>query len=115
MPIRLGASRLHYAWIIAAVTFAVAGLAAGVRAAPGVLIVPFEEEFHWSRMTISLAVGVNLLIYGAVGPFAAAIMARFGVGGMMSVAMVAPALGVACTAAITENGHRIVRGGVYGG
>ena len=38
--------RLHYAWIIAAVTFVVVLLTAGVRAAPGVLIVPLEEEFH---------------------------------------------------------------------
>jgi hypothetical protein len=43
-----------------------------------VLIVPLEEEFHWSRATISFAVGINLLLYGAVGPFAAAAMDRFG-------------------------------------
>ena len=69
---------LHYAWIIAAVTFVVVLLTAGVRAAPGILIVPLEEEFHWSRATISFAVGVNLLLYGLVGPFAAALMDRFG-------------------------------------
>jgi hypothetical protein len=61
------------------VTFVVVLLTAGVRAAPGVLIVPLEEEFHWSRATISFAIGVNLLLYGAVGPFAAALMDRFGV------------------------------------
>jgi hypothetical protein len=30
-----------------------------------VLIVPLEEEFHWSRAMISFAVGINLLLYGA--------------------------------------------------
>jgi hypothetical protein len=40
-------SKLHYAWIIAAVTFVVLLLTAGIRAAPGVLIVPLEQEFHW--------------------------------------------------------------------
>ena len=59
--------RVHYAWIIVAVTFAVVVVTAGVRAMPSVLIVPFEQEFHWSRATISFAVGVNLLLYGAVG------------------------------------------------
>ena len=54
-------------------------LTAGVRAAPGVLIVPLEHEFHWSRATISFAVGVNVLLYGAIGPFAAALIDRFGV------------------------------------
>jgi len=41
-----------------------------------VLVVPLETEFHWSRATISFAVGVNLLLYGAIGPFAAAIRPR---------------------------------------
>src|SRR6266851_1342861 len=77
--IKPSAGRLHYAWIVAAVTFVVVLLTAGVRSAPSVLIVPLEEEFHWSRATISFAVGVNLLLYGLVGPFAAALMDRFGV------------------------------------
>ena len=78
-PVSAGAGRLHYAWIVAAVTFAIVVLTAGVRAAPGVLIVPLEHEFHWSRATISFAVGVNVLLYGAIGPFAAALIDRFGV------------------------------------
>jgi MFS family permease len=76
---RLAASRLHYAWVVIALTFVVIVVTAGVRATPGVLIVPFENEFHWSRATISFAIGINLLIYGLVGPFAAAAMDRFGV------------------------------------
>ena len=51
--LRLTASRVHYAWIVAGVTFVVVLLTAGVRAAPGILIVPLEEEFHWSRAAIS--------------------------------------------------------------
>jgi len=39
-------SRCHYAWVIVAVTFAVVVVSAGVRATPGVLIVPLEQEFH---------------------------------------------------------------------
>ena len=62
-------------------------LTAGIRAAPGVLIVPLENEFHWSRSTISFAVGVNLLLYGLIGPFAAALIDRFGVRRTMVVAL----------------------------
>jgi SNF family Na+-dependent transporter len=65
LQIRQTASRLHYAWIILAVTFFVVVVTAGVRATPSVLIVPLEEEFHWSRAIISFAVGINLLLYGA--------------------------------------------------
>ena len=70
------AKKLHYAWVVAGVTFVVGLLTAGVRAAPGVLIVPLEREFAWSPATISLAIGINLLLYGLVGPFAAALMDR---------------------------------------
>ena len=87
--------RVHYGWVITAITFLVILITAGVRAAPGVLIVPFESEFHWSRATISFAVGVNLLLYGLIGPFAAALMDRFGVRRVMSLSLIATAAAVA--------------------
>jgi sugar phosphate permease len=96
-PIPLGRRRLHYAWIIVAVSFAAVVVTAGVRSTPGVLIVPLEAEFHWSRATISFAVGVNLLVYGAIGPFAAAVMDRFGARRTMVLALAATAAGVALT------------------
>src|SRR5207245_5471126 len=75
--------KIHYGWIVVGVTFLTLLLGAGVRSAPGILMVPFEDEFHWSRSTISFAVAVNLLIYGLIGPFAAAMMERFGLRRMM--------------------------------
>jgi MFS family permease len=99
---RPGRSRLHYAWIIVAVTFVAVIVTAGVRATPGVLIVPFEQEFHWSRATISFALGINLLLYGAIGPFAAAIMDRYGVRRTMILSFAASAASVALTPTMTE-------------
>ncbi|HTT78402.1 MAG TPA: MFS transporter, partial [Stellaceae bacterium] len=115
MPRRLAAGRLHYAWIIAAVTFAVAMLSAGIRATPGVLIIPLEQEFHWSRATISLAVGVNLLLYGAVGPFAASLMDRFGVRRTIALALTATAAGVALTPTIHHTWQLVLLWGVVVG
>jgi sugar phosphate permease len=96
------APRLHYAWIIVAITFAAVVVTAGVRATPSVLIVPLENEFHWSRATISFAVSVNLLLYGVVGPFAAAVMDRFGTRRTMILALAATAVAVALTPAMRE-------------
>jgi hypothetical protein len=48
----------HYAWIVVAVTFLTLLTTAGVRSTPGILIVPLEHEFGWSRATISVAVSV---------------------------------------------------------
>src|SRR6516162_3561056 len=108
-------STLHYAWIVAAVTFVVLLLTAGIRAAPGVLIVPLESEFHWTRSTISFAIGVNLLLYGLIGPFAAAVIDRFGVRRTMAVALAATAAGVALTPMMRQSWQLILLWGVVVG
>ena len=109
------AARLHYGWVVAAVSFVLILITAGVRAAPGVLIVPLETEFHWSRATISFAVGVNLLLYGAIGPFAAAAMDRFGVRRTMSLALAANAAVVALTPLMRESWQLLLLWGVVVG
>src|SRR6184192_1682335 len=83
--------RVHYAWIVAAVTFIALMGAAGFRATPSVLIVPLENEFGWNRAVISVAVSINLILFGLMGPFAAALMDRFGlrtvtVGALITIA-----------------------------
>ncbi|MBV8591135.1 MAG: MFS transporter [Acetobacteraceae bacterium] len=106
---------LHYAWIVAAVTFIVLLLTAGIRAAPGVLIVPLEHEFHWSRSTISFAIGVNLLLYGLIGPFAAAMIDRLGVRRTMTAALAVTVVGVALTPAMRQSWQLVLLWGVVVG
>jgi sugar phosphate permease len=113
--LKLSATRLHYAWIVVGVTFVVALITAGVRAAPGVLIVPLEAEFHWSRATISFAVGVNIFLYGLIGPFAAAVMDRFGVRRTMVSALAATGIGVACSPLMREAWQLVLLWGVLVG
>jgi sugar phosphate permease len=108
-------SKLHYAWIIVAVTFAALLISAGIRAAPGVLIVPLEDEFHWSRATISFAVGINILLYGLVGPFAAALMDRFGVRRTITTALTMTAAGVALSPMMRQSWQLILLWGVVVG
>src|SRR5205085_8279002 len=71
---RLVNGRRHYAWLIVGVTFVTLITTAGFRATPGVLIVPLQNHFGWSRGTISLAVSLGLLMYGLAAPFSAALM-----------------------------------------
>src|SRR5438094_3963471 len=83
--------RVHYAWVVAVVTFIALLGSAGFRATPGVLIVPLQNEFGWNRAIISVAVSINLILFGLTGPFAAALMDRFGlrtvtVGALITVA-----------------------------
>lgn len=107
--------RLHYAWIIAGVTFLTLLITAGIRSTPGILIVPLEQEFGWSRATISLAVSTNLLLYGLMGPFAAAFFDRFGVRRTMAIALLLLALGVSSTTLMTKPWHMILIWGIVVG
>jgi len=70
--------RVHYAWIVLAVTFLASLTAMGVRAAPGVMIVPLQRAFGWNVGTISGAISVNILLLGLVGPFITGLMDTFG-------------------------------------
>jgi sugar phosphate permease len=98
---RLIGRPLHYAWLIVIVTFVTLITTAGFRATPGVLIVPLQEEFGWSRATISLGISIGLLMYGLMAPFSAALMDRFGVRRVMLVALVTIATGASLTTVMT--------------
>ena len=107
--------RFHYGWIVVGVTFCVLLIGAGVRSTPGVLMVPFEKEFGWSRATISFAVAVSLALYGVMGPFAASFMERFGLRRTMVCALSLLATGVALTTLMRESWQLVLLWGVVVG
>lgn len=90
--------RIHYAWIVAAATFFVLIVTAGVRSTPSVLMIPLEQEFGWSRPTVSLAVSINIFLYGLCGPFAAAFMEKFGLRRVVLAALFVIAIATGLTA-----------------
>jgi MFS family permease len=79
--------KIHPGWIAVAVTFVTLMATAGFRSAPSVLIVPLEDAFGWSRSDISLAVAINILLFGLVSPFAAALMEKFGIRKVVMLAL----------------------------
>ena len=80
--------RPHYAWLIAAVTFVTMLGAAGFRSVPSVMMDPLHAEFGWSHATIGSAMAVNMTLFGLMSPFAAALMDRFGIRPVVTVALV---------------------------
>ena len=94
--------RIHYAWVVAGVTFFVLLTVAGVRSAAGIILVPLSQDTGWSIATISIAVAINVALYGAVGPFAAALMQRFGIRRSMLIALAIMAVSTAATSRITS-------------
>ena len=79
------------------------------------MIVPLEHEFQWSRATISFAIGVNVLLYGSIGPFAATLIDRFGARRTITLSLAATATGVALTPLMTETWQLVLLWGVVVG
>ncbi|MGH8476577.1 MAG: MFS transporter [Methylococcales bacterium] len=92
----------HYAWAVAALCFFVLLAAAGARSASSVLILPLAHAFGWITAIVSSAIAVNLMLFGALGPFTAAWFERFGVTRMVIGALILIACGVGGTFAMTE-------------
>lgn len=88
---------VHPAWFAAGVTFLTLVTAAGFRSASSVLIIPLEDAFGWGREQISLAIAINVLVYGLVAPFAAALMERFGIRKVVMSALTSVSIGSALT------------------
>jgi MFS family permease len=107
--------RIHPAWWVAAVTFLALIGAAAFRAVPGVLIDPLHEEFGWSLSTISLAIAINLALYGLTAPFAAALMERFGIRRVVVAALLVVSVGSGLTVFMTASWQLILCWGVLVG
>jgi MFS family permease len=107
--------RVHPAWIAALVTFFTLVATAGFRSAPSVLIVPLEEAFGWSRDQISLAISVNVLLYGLTAPFAAALMERFTVRKVVMGALTTVSTGAFLTTFVNAPWQLVLTWGVIVG
>src|SRR5258708_5534826 len=107
--------RLHRAFIVTGAVLVVLLCAAGVRSTPGVLIVPVEHEFGWSRALISSAVSVTLVLCGLMGAFAAALMERFGVRRIVVTSLALIATGVALTVGMRTPWQLVLAWGVLVG
>jgi predicted MFS family arabinose efflux permease len=70
--------KLHYGWVVVAVTFLALLVSSGVRTTPSVIIKPLEAEFGWPRASISLAVAVSLFAFGFGAPLGGSLVDRFG-------------------------------------
>ena len=112
---RTPTGRIHWAWVVAAVSFVAILGAAGFRSVPGVMMTPLHHEFGWSHGTVGLAMSINMTLFGLTAPFAAALMDRFGVRPVLSVALTLIAAGSALSVFMTASWQLILLWGVLVG
>ena len=95
--------RVHYAWITLAVAFTATLAGVGVRAAPGVMIVPLQQAFGWDVSTISGAVSLNIILLGATGPLLTGLMQVIGLKRTMIGCLVILMAGTALSTFMTQS------------
>jgi predicted MFS family arabinose efflux permease len=105
----------NYVFVVVAVVFLALMVSAGVRATPGVLILPLEAAYGWDRASISFAAAVGILLYGLIGPFAAALMLRFGIRRTMLWALALMAAASSASALMTARWQLVLCWGVLSG
>ena len=106
---------IHWAWVVAAVSFIAILGAAGFRSVPGVMMAPLHHEFGWSHGTVGLAMSVNMTLFGLTAPFAAALMDRFGVRPVLAAALMLIAAGSALSVFMTASWQLVLLWGVLVG
>lgn len=106
---------IHYGWVVAATTFLTMLATAGALGSPGVLLGPLERDFGWTNSDISFALAVRLVLFGLMGPFAAALMNRFGVRNVVIVALLLISTGLLGSLAMISVWQLVVFWGILVG
>src|ERR1700733_13708244 len=82
----LSRRNIHYAWVIAAVTFFAMLTTSAALGLPGAMLKPLSQEFGWTTDQLSSVFAVRFALFGLLGPFAAVFIARFGLRRIMVAA-----------------------------
>jgi sugar phosphate permease len=85
---------IHYGWVVVGITFLTMLSTAGALSSAGVMIEPLQKEFGWANADISSALAIRLVLFGLMGPFAAALMNRFGVKRVATMALLLIGTGI---------------------
>ncbi len=93
---------LHYGWVVAATTFLTMLATAGAMGSAGVMIQPLHQEFGWDIADISAAMALRLVLFGLLGPFAAAFMNHFGIRQVVATALSLILAGIVLSLFMTE-------------
>lgn len=105
----------RYAFVVVGVIFLCLLIAAGLRSAPAVMMLPLEESFGWRRDVVSLAAAVGIFLYGMTGPFAAALMERIGLRRTLLASLMVMSASTALSLLMTKPWHLLITWGVFSG
>lgn len=108
----LAKKNIHYGWVVAIVTFLTMLATAAAMGSAGILIEPLQREFGWSNANISFAMALRLVLFGLMGPFAAAFMNQFGLRRTISAALIMISFGLIGSIFMQEEWQMVALWGV---
>jgi sugar phosphate permease len=79
---------IHYGWVMASLTFLTLLCTSAAAGVAGVLILPLRQEFGWDASDIAGPLALRLVLFGLMGPFAAAVQQRYGIKTTVAAALV---------------------------
>ena len=65
-------------WVVVFAAFAAVTISFGIRSGFGLFVLPITADYGWSIATLSLALAIQNLMWGAAQPFAGMVADRFG-------------------------------------
>jgi sugar phosphate permease len=83
----LAKRRIHYGWVVVALTFLTMLMSSAALGLPGALLQPLNKEFGWNTEQISSVLALRFALYGLLGPFAAILIERYGMRKVMCIAL----------------------------
>ncbi|UFJ39408.1 MFS transporter [Brevibacillus humidisoli] len=104
--------KLHYAWVILAITCLTLLAVQGVRLSFGAFIQPWEEEFSVDRGMISLISMVSFIVYGISQPIMGKLIDRFGVRLILSASTLLIGVSILATYLVTSPWQLLILYGV---
>ena len=93
---------VFYGWVMVGLTFLITLSTASVMGLVAVLILPLEGEFGWTASQIGGPLSLRLALFGLTAPFAAALMARYGVRRVVAGALIMIVSGVILASQMTQ-------------
>lgn len=109
---RLQQRGVHYAWVIAGITFMTMLSASAALGMPGAFLRPLGDEFGWNTEQISTALALRFVLFGLMAPFSAMLIERFGLRRIMTSALLLVAAGLALSTQMTRLWHLVLLWGV---
>jgi MFS family permease len=104
---------VHYAWVMATITFLFSVVSPAIGSVPQILILPMTKAYGWEISDFSLATGLMYCAIAITCPFGATLMLKFGVSKIVYATASLEIFGLLFTIFANEKWHLLFSIGLF--